>query len=263
MAPTQLPFTQKAGPNISSTCQSQENYFALVFDEQLWQFLVDQTNLYAAQKVNRTWKMVTVDEMKGFVAVILNMGVIQLRCIKDYWSTKHTTDLPFFRSVFSRDRFFEIFRLLHVGDVTSTLKRSKIQPLLDRLCPIFKSLYSLSQHVAIDESMITFKGRVGFRQYLKGKPHPWGIKAFVLADSTSGYVHNMCIYYGKETTLLQPELPHTVRVVLTLMEGLHNMGYDLYVDRFYNSPLLAMELKKIGITVTGMYKSKTSFLTCQ
>ena len=109
MAPTHLPFTKKAGPNVPSTCQSPEDYFALVFDEQLWQFLVDQTNLYAAQKVNRRWKMVTVDEMKGFVAVILNMGVIQLTCIKDYWSTKHTTDLLFFRSVFSRDHFFEIF----------------------------------------------------------------------------------------------------------------------------------------------------------
>ena len=71
-----------------------------MFDEQLWQFLVDQTSLYAALKLNPRWKMVTVEERKGFVAVILNMGVIQLKGIKDYWSTKHTIDLPFFRSFF-------------------------------------------------------------------------------------------------------------------------------------------------------------------
>ena len=43
---------------------------------------------------------------------------------------------------------------------------------------------------------------------------------------------------------------HTVRVVQTLVEPFHNKGYDLYVDRFYTSPLLASELSKVGITVT-------------
>ena len=48
----------------------------------------------------KSWRPVTIDEMKGFVAVILNMGIIQLQNLKDYWSTSISTDLPFFRSVF-------------------------------------------------------------------------------------------------------------------------------------------------------------------
>ena len=94
-----------------------------------------------------------------------------------------------------------------------------------------------------------FKGRLGCLQYLKGKPHPWGIKAYVLADSVSGYVHRVCIYYGKETELIRPELPHTARVVLTIMEGLQNKEYDLYIDRFYTSPAVATELLGIGISL--------------
>ena len=39
------------------------------------------------------------------------------------------------------------------------------------------------------------------------------------------------------------------------MEPFHNKGYDLYVDRFYTSPLLASELTKVGITVTGTVQS--------
>ncbi len=48
-----------------------------------------------------------------------------------------------------------------------------------------------------------------------------------------------------------------MRVVLTLLSGsgLEQKGYDLYVDRFYNSPLLATELLKIGITITGKYNT--------
>ena len=54
-------------------------------------------------------------------------------------------------------------------------------------------------------------------------------------------MHRVCIYYGKETELIRPELPHTARVVLTLMEGLHHKRYDLYMDRFYTSPAIATE----------------------
>ena len=224
-------------------------------------YLVEKTNAYAEKKLStmtltprslyRNWKPVTVEEMKGFIAVILNMGIVQLTNLKDYWSTDDTTNFPFFRSVFSRDRFFQIFGMLHVGDPDSITKRDKIQPFLDRLCSVFESAYTPSQAIAVDESVVSFKGRVSFRQYLKGKPHPWGIKAFVLSDSKTGYLQRVCVYYGKETQLVDNDHPHTVRVVETLVEPFHNKGYDLYVDRFYNSPLLATELKKVGITITG------------
>ena len=133
------------------------------------------------------------------------MGIIQLPNLKDYWSKNSITELPFFRKVF---------------------------------CPSFQASYTPGQPVAVEKSVISFKGRVGFLQYLKGKPNPWGIKAFVLADSVSGYMYNLYIYFGRETQLIRPELPHTVRVVLTLVEGLHDKGYDLYVDRFYSLLLI-------------------------
>ena len=40
--------------------------------------------------------------MKAFVGLILNMGLVQVPEIKEYWSRDET---PFFRRVFSRDRF--------------------------------------------------------------------------------------------------------------------------------------------------------------
>ena len=185
----------------------------------------------------------------------LNIGIIQLQDLKDYWSTHHTTNLSFFRSVFSRDRFFQIFGALYVGDPDSTTKKGKIQPFIDRLCAAFEAAHTPDRHIAIDESVISFKGRVSFRQYLKGKPHPWGIKAYVLCESKSGYMQRACIYYGRETELINREdLGQTPRVVLTLVEQLHHKGYDLYMDRYYTSPTLAAELTKVGITVTELYR---------
>ena len=65
-------------------------------------------------------------------------------------------------------------------------------------------------------------------------------------------MYNIIIYYGKETQLiLKPGLNHTTNVVLTLMDPLKDLGYDLYTDRFYTSPILAEELLSIGTTLTG------------
>ena len=231
---------------------------SLFFDEAMLRFLAEGTNAYAEKKLAtmtitdrslyRRWKPVS---LKGFIAIILNMGIIQMTNLKDYWSTDETTILPFFHSVMSRDRFPQILGMLHVGDPHDTTRRGKIQPLLDRLCPLFEAMYTPEKQIAIDESVITLKGRVAFRQYLKGKPHPWGIKAFVLSDSNTGYLQRVCVYLRKETQLVDSQHSHTVRVVHTLVEPLHNRGYDFYVDRFYSSPTLATELTKVGITVTG------------
>ena len=147
--------------------------------------------------------------MKGFIVVILNMGIIQMTDIKDYWSTDDTTNLPFFRSVFTRDRFLQIFGALHVGEIDSSTKRDKVQPFFDLS---FEAVYTPGPQIAIDESVISFKGRVSFRQYLKGKPHPWGMKAFVLSDSKTGYLNRVCLY---ETQLVDNDLPHTAKVVMT------------------------------------------------
>ena len=57
-------------------------------------------------------------------------------------------------------------------------------------------MYSLGEHIAIDEGMLKWKGRLSFRVYNKEKPTKYGIKACILADSTSGYCWNMDILYN-------------------------------------------------------------------
>ena len=139
-----------------------------------------------------------------------------------------------------------------MGQTPNTTKRSKIQPFLDMIIPLFQRHLNPSRELSIDEAMIAFRGRVGFRQYIRGKPQPWGIKAYILSESRTGYMYNLLIYYGKETQLMaRAGLNHTTNVVLTLMRPLANHGYDLYTDRFYTSPVLADELLQIGTTLTG------------
>ena len=68
--------------------------------------------------------------------------------------------------------------MLHGGEIDGSTKKGKIH-FLDLLLPTIRVVYKPRQHIAIDESVIAFKGRVACLQYIKGKPHPWGIKAYV------------------------------------------------------------------------------------
>ena len=104
--------------------------------------------------------------------------------------------------------------MLHVGDIDGSTRRSKIQPYLDVVMPLFWQYFTPRKAVAVDEAMITYKGRVSFRQYVRGKPHPWDIKAYALEESASGYLYSLVIYYGKETTssLAMPQPHHSSSV---------------------------------------------------
>ena len=115
--------------------------------------------------------------MKAFIAIILNMGIIQLQRIRDYWSTCATCNIPFFRQVMPRDRFLQILGMIHVGEIDARPRQSKIQPFINLLLPIIKSNYTPDRQVAIDEAVISFRGRVSFRQYIKGKPNLLGYKS--------------------------------------------------------------------------------------
>ena len=146
------------------------------------------------------------------------------------------------RSVMSRDRFLQIFWNLHLCDPTTPLQRrsDKVQPFIDILCPRFSANFKLGKFISLDEAVVAFKGRAWCRQYLREKPHPFGIKAFVLADSETGYLHGVRFYFGKETDILpDPNLLQTTRIVLTLTQPLEGMSHHVITDRFYSSPELA------------------------
>lgn len=186
------------------------DFFLLFFTEEVWQLLVEQTNLYAGQKrgpeESSVWYLVTRDEMKAWVSLYLNMGLITKPNLNSYWSTDPALSSPFFPAIMSRDRFLQILRYLHFADNTQAPradsvnynKLHKLQPFLDLVIPRFQQVYKPNRQLAIDETLIKFKGKVHFRQFIPIKPGRFGIKAFTLAESTSGYLLNSKIYTGRE-----------------------------------------------------------------
>ena len=146
-------------------------------------------------------------------------------------------------------------RFLHLNDSEAQPQRGnpgfdklyKVRPLLDMVLENFKACYQPGQHISIDETMISYKGRLSFVQYLPKKPHKCGLKAWVLADSTNGYTWEWRLYTGKEEGRTEHGLAHRVVTDLVNDPKLLHKGYIVYIDNFYSSPALFRELTDMAL----------------
>ena len=118
-------------------------------------------------------------------------------------------------------------------------KLFKIRPLLDTLSATFHEEYRLSKFVSIDEGMVKYKGRLGFKQYMPMKPVKRGIK--ILADATNGYISAMQVYTGKKDGGI-PECSLGYRVVTDLVRDLQRKKYYIFCDNIFTSLRLARDL---------------------
>ena len=147
-------------------------------------------------------------------------------------------------------RFQQILRFLHLNNSVDQICAGqlgydplfKVRKLLDIVTCQFKQEYNSNESISVDEAMIPFKGRLSFKQYMRDKPVKHGIKVFVLADGKYGYIKQIQIYSGKNSTLSQNELGLSTKVVFDLVKGLESSHHKLYVDNYYTSPLLFLKL---------------------
>ena len=243
-----------------------EDFFQLYFTDALWTHIVDQTNLYTEQKrgpeERSVWYVLTVNELKAWIALTLNMGIVNKPSLRLYWSTDEIFKIPFFSAVMSRDRYFQIMRYLHSVDNREEVKDKnspnydklfKVKKLLDLLLPRFLEVYNPERNLSIDKTLIKFKGKIYFRQFIPIKPGRFGIKCFTLAEASSGYGLVSKIYTGKENGVVQTDLGR--KSAMGLMEAFFDKGYKLYMDNYYTSVPLFEDLERRGMLACGTVRS--------
>lgn len=129
-------FKPPPGQNLSSPI----HYFQLFVTDELLPEIVTESNRYAQEKIQKitplrkqsmwwSWKDVDLVEMKAFFGVIINMDKNPKPEISDYFSSEWVDHQPYFKDIFFKERFHQIFWTLHVspsptGPVSGTLTRS-------------------------------------------------------------------------------------------------------------------------------------------
>lgn len=119
-------FGEQSGPKHCPPQNSSPiEYFNLFFSLALLETFVRETNRFAHQFLNSSteispqsrlpdWTNVTVAEMKGFISVIMNMGLCQRPSIESYWFTSSSQSIQWFQIMFTRNhfKFFSSFSTL-------------------------------------------------------------------------------------------------------------------------------------------------------
>ena len=157
------------------------------------------------------WRPVTIKEFHAFLAIIMNMGLIEIPTLEGYWTTTWESEIPFFRRVMPRDRFLQIFWMLHVGD--GPRRVDKVRPLMDALVGNFQTFYSPTQNLAVDETMVGLEVDLGLNSTC-----PISLQSTASRPSLLPVV-NMAIYSTSSCTLV---LTHYRRPTQT-MHTYHNL----------------------------------------
>ena len=168
------------------------DYFKLYITEELIDHIVTQTNLYAAQFIAREqqtlkphsrgheWKLTDRAEMLTLLTILILMGVLHKPRMSMYWATDNTLATPIFSQVMKRDRFLLLIKFLHFVDNTNHNagdpghhKLYKVREIIDMIKKRCSDVYSPAKHLSMDESLVLFKGRLSFKQYIKTKRKIW------------------------------------------------------------------------------------------
>ncbi|XP_012270287.1 piggyBac transposable element-derived protein 4-like [Orussus abietinus] len=183
--------------------------------------------------------------------------------LQEYWSRNIARYIPFYSDTFTRDRFSQIFWILHLKTMSTrntnpTTRLQRVSCFLDYINSKFLDYFIPDEHICVDESTIKFKGRISFITYNPKKPTKWGIRVYTLADSKIGYICCILPYYGSLTTelLVRPDLPVSSRIPIYLYTMLLEnipcaQRHHIYTDRYYTSYVLAQELAKLKCNITG------------
>nr|XP_033331394.1 piggyBac transposable element-derived protein 4-like [Megalopta genalis]XP_033331633.1 piggyBac transposable element-derived protein 4-like [Megalopta genalis]XP_033332067.1 piggyBac transposable element-derived protein 4-like [Megalopta genalis] len=241
--------------------------FKFFFCEELIELIVKETNKYSRkQGFSRSQFHVSSNDLHCFFAIIIHMSIVRLPKMSMYWNTKAMYNFVFIRQIMSKKKFFNILRFLHFTSVDANnneiRKTEKIQSVMDILICRFQMAYRPRQNIVVDESLLLWKGRLSFKQYISSKRARFGVKSFILAESETGYIYNLKLYDGRISNEGQSRLGKSGSIVMNLSRNLLNEGRTIYLDNWYTSPALYEELHKYKTHACGTVRMNRRGLPC-
>ncbi|CAH1962172.1 unnamed protein product [Acanthoscelides obtectus] len=110
-------------------------YFNQILNEDILEFIVDQTNLYACQDLPRksnkktgpgpsnNWENTSIEEIKVLIGVMIIMGIHQLPHLGNYWSSDPFFTVSPVAQVMPSKRYKKLIENIHVNDNTKVIPK--------------------------------------------------------------------------------------------------------------------------------------------
>uniref|UniRef100_A0A669B4K3 Pogo transposable element derived with ZNF domain b n=1 Tax=Oreochromis niloticus TaxID=8128 RepID=A0A669B4K3_ORENI len=265
--PSIRPFTQNSGPHHFLSKNSDAiDYFNLVFPAALIELITNETNAHAktCRFLSNTcldWIPVTTHEIKGFIGLVILMGIQNLPDPSHYWSWSHYDNSYTFYRAMSFKRFKQIATNIRMGSFTTdeyrgTSKPSDsihiFRPMLEILSKAIWNAYRPNCCLTIDRALLPSleEGSSQTKGNLKTQPQIW-----LLCDSKSGYCHRLFIQVG-----VKAGQDPGFTVVPELVNGLEGKHHQLYLANSLTSVPLMQKLLDQGIYASSSFPPPSSIL---
>lgn len=254
-----FPFQQSTGPCHQLSKNSDAiDFFNLLFPAALIELITSETNTHV--KTSHflgssfpDWVPVTTNEIKGFLGLVILMGIQNLPDISHYWSWTHYDNSYTFYRTMSLKRFKQISANICMGSLTTdeylgTNKTTDslhiFRPMLEILGGAVWNTYQPNCSLAIDRALLpSLEEQSHIKENPKTQPQVW-----LLCDSKSGYCHRLFIQVGVK---LGQEPGFTV--VPALVKGLEGKHHHLYLANSLTSVPLMQKLLDQGIYTSSSF----------
>ena len=244
------------------------DFVEVYLTDEILTHIVNETNRYAHQyleenpeKADNTypsaWTDTDILEMKKFFGLVILMRIIHKPNLPMYWSTDSQYHTPIFSKIITRDRFYLLQKFLYFNDNNDLNynpndderdRLHKVRPFMEMIRERCRKVYYPGKQLSVDESLMLFKGRLHFKQYIKTKRARFSKKLYELTSS-DGITLDFLVYCGREMFYNDNEhsdMSTTERIPVSLMTPFLNKGHILFTVNFYTSPSLATFLLEKG-----------------
>jgi hypothetical protein len=170
-------FTSSGGPTFEAHLRMPTflMLFRLFWPDTLLRKICTETNRYATivdgdgnVPGGPRWRRLSVAGLKAFFAISILIGLKRQPNMKTYWEREGGFfHCPMISRIFTRDRFQQITRCLHITNPNSYVatrgqpgydKMGQVRWLVDDIRRACQQAWNLDKYVTVDEMMIRYKG---------------------------------------------------------------------------------------------------------
>lgn len=252
--------------NAAANCDSIEEFWEVLFSPDIIEDIVKFTNiqieetiasLIEKEQLEQSYHHQTdVQEIRALIGLYYYSGRWkEIKVLdKDLWSVERGT--TFYRCVFPLRRYNFLQANLRFDDRATrdpTDKFAPIRKIFEKFIQNCKDNYRPATNCTVDEQMSGFRGRCGFRCYMRNKPDKYGLLLITLNDATTSYLVNAIPRLGKNTVRAKKDETIPQVLLRQVTEPIHGINRNVTCDNLYTAIPLFEQMKgePFNITMTG------------
>ena len=129
-------------------------------------------------------------DIRIYIASLLYRAIIHKPIAYMYYTQDRLFETPEFKRILPQ--------FVDITELSDTYGRSaKIEPIYSYLVERWQSILTLECEVSVDETLLLWKSRLSWKQYIKTKRARFGMKTL----ASSGYIWNSIIYARDDTLI--------------------------------------------------------------